>query len=292
MSLTAFLETIFDRYDYTCFSATLKGTTVKPAVLDSVSDITEFFCINALDGFKDNAPTREWHKLHIPRRADVNVEKFRTFLIESDTLPVERQIKYFERLGMPYTAATFSGSKSVHFLITLTDTISKEKYAELNNRLHQAVNFADSSAKNASRLSRLPGQVRHSSGLTQSLLSLKSRVSIEELEAFLEFSGARTTSRLSNEESTEGRCNPRNRQRLKFLSAENAAFLETGSLGKHTSRHGALVSLAGALAFLEFDESTIEEKLAQAAEKCGLSSERDRNVEKEIRDILLWVRRK
>jgi hypothetical protein len=176
-----FLKVVFDyETDSTCFAAHNKGTTVS-----KVGEFkqTEYFCINALDAEVDNEPSEPWHHFSVPRRANINVTKHRTFLLEFDAGTGHEQDAIVTASGVPYSACTFSGSKSRHYLITLeTPLRSKYEYDTVAKRLFKAfegqVGF-DTSTKNCSRLSRLPGTVRSSTGLKQTLISLNGQVNNE-----------------------------------------------------------------------------------------------------------------
>lgn len=161
MDRNAFLKLLFDKNQQTCFAATPYDTaiSIEPAP-DSL-----WFSINAMH----------------TSRADANVECFRNFLIEIDSVPLNIQIDLV-RSKMPVSSIVYSGGKSYHFLVSLQDALPNEaEYRRVARGLLEAVPEADKSTKNPSRLSRLPGVVRPDTGLIQDLVYLGSRVPLAEL---------------------------------------------------------------------------------------------------------------
>ncbi len=197
-----FINVLFDAGDGICYGD-FKANKVYSDVqcLDG-----EFFCINALSTeFDYGYESREYFDLNTPRRADVNVTKFRNFLFEIDCLPVDDQLRIFNNCGIEFTSLVYSGGKSVHAIISLEKPLdavyhkdeSKYEYRELWERLAAKIDlearslgyeypkgkssFIDSACKNPSRLSRSPDVLRDN-GNIQTLISLKSRISLESLE--------------------------------------------------------------------------------------------------------------
>lgn len=182
MTMQAFLATIFDPEDAICFTNTPNGA----GVYQDVTPADLFYAINALDGAADRNPTQPWHAADRPRRADVNVTKFRTFMLELDSLPICEQRHYMDSLKVPYSAIVFSGSRSLHFLTVLTQPLPNyDAYMDISRRLHRLVEKADHSSKNPSRLSRLPFRVRPDTGKEQELVYLGERIELADLECIL-----------------------------------------------------------------------------------------------------------
>lgn len=175
-----FLELLFNVGEASCFTESPYGWKV--SLGPRAEDL--YFCVNALHGQKDLAPVKEWHKEYQPRRADANVVSHRNFLLELDEVPLDEQVKYVTDL-VPVSSIVYSGGKSYHFIISLTEPVSATKYKELARRLHRLVKKADRQCKNASRLSRLPGVWRPDTGKKQELVELRSRIELSDLEAVL-----------------------------------------------------------------------------------------------------------
>lgn len=181
---------MFDDGDHTCYSDSAKGTSVASAFTHEQPS-EQFTCLNALDGLRDNNPTEAYHSPDVPRRADANVVKLRSFLVEFDKRAIDDQIEFVvEQAKMPYSLMTFSGGKSVHFLICLEEPLATvAEYKSVAVRLYAALggkaNGLDEQNKNPSRFTRTPNGVRKPDGPTQALLDIRARVPIAELEAWL-----------------------------------------------------------------------------------------------------------
>ncbi len=92
---------------------------------------------------------------------DSDITQHRFLLIESDRLPIETQLAFYSKLRLPISAILSSGGKSVHCWVHIGSD-GQESYkasAEKIVSLLKPFGF-DTSNKNPSRLSRLPGAVR------------------------------------------------------------------------------------------------------------------------------------
>lgn len=89
-----------------------------------------------------------------------NVTDYRYTLIESDNLPIEKQIALIKELQLPVATLTYSGGKSVHAIVHV-DADTQQKYKERVQRMYQICIrnglTVDTQNKNPSRLSRLAG---------------------------------------------------------------------------------------------------------------------------------------
>lgn len=191
LTIFQFFGCLFDVGEYTCITASPKGTEVG-AIFDLRYPLG-FFSINPLEAHKDHNPTEDWHRPDRGRRADCNVTKFRNILIEMDKVPLELQDQLIAEKGVPYSTAVYSGGKSIHYIISLvTPCAGQKEYKRLVERVYRAVGktLVDIANKNPSRLSRLPGHFRQDTGHIQKLLAVKGRVPNEMLETWLEVNGA------------------------------------------------------------------------------------------------------
>lgn len=104
---------------------------------------------------------------------DENVTEFRATLIESDTIPVERQFAIVNELQLPCLAQVVTGNKSGHSIVRV-DARNMEEYRERVKFIREVLNQngmeLDASNGNPSRLSRLPGVYRD--GRKQYLVSV------------------------------------------------------------------------------------------------------------------------
>lgn len=119
-----------------------------------------FTCINQLSG----------------NRKDDNVSVFRNFLVELDNTPIAQQQKLITDLNMPFSTATFSGNKSIHFIISLEHPlIDKDQYDDTAYMLYQVIPGIDKSNKNCSRFTRTAGALRDGDK-EQTLVSINKRI--------------------------------------------------------------------------------------------------------------------
>lgn len=186
-----FFTILFDAGQHTSFAAHKKGTKVYPVSSHGSKPWANLFTINALHPSQDLKPTEEYHHADKPRRADHNVVCYRNILVEMDHMPVDEQMDFINDLGMPYSVATFSGSKSIHFIISLEEAlVSENEYRHLCERVHKALGgkeVVDVACKNPSRFSRFPNMPRNDKdNVIQTLLGLRSRVHNQDLLTWIE----------------------------------------------------------------------------------------------------------
>lgn len=94
---------------------------------------------------------------------DINVSDYRYVLIESDSLPVERQNALVRELELPVVTLTHTGGKSLHAVVRV-DAKDREEYRKRVAFIFDVCRKngldIDKSCKNPSRLSRFPGFMR------------------------------------------------------------------------------------------------------------------------------------
>ncbi len=103
-----------------------------------------------------------------------NVAEFRHALVESDSLPVDKQVAIIRELRLPVTALVSSGGKSAHAVVR----VDAKDYDEYRRRVDELYRICrenglavDTQNKNPSRLSRMPGVMR--GGRRQWLMGLR-----------------------------------------------------------------------------------------------------------------------
>lgn len=191
MENTDFFNILFDKDQSTSFSEHFKGTKVFPVSNHLSHSSSNFFTINALHPTQDLKPTADYHSPSIPRRADHNTVCYRNILIEMDKIPLKEQMQLMLKIGVPWSTAVYSGSKSIHFIISLETPIQDEStYRRLVERLYRAMggsDIVDTANKNPSRFSRFPNAIRSDKGnKTQYLVSVKKRVPNDLLISWIE----------------------------------------------------------------------------------------------------------
>lgn len=104
---------------------------------------------------------------------NANVTEYRYALVESDTVPYEKQLSMIRQMKLPYAAIVTSGHKSVHAIVHIDAGTDYDLYRKRVEELYAYVRTQgfepDTANKNPSRLSRLPGARRGDS--QQSLIS-------------------------------------------------------------------------------------------------------------------------
>jgi hypothetical protein len=108
-----------------------------------------FFAINPVMEIGDN-------------RKKENISAMKNFLFESDTLPIDKQKALLKKNKDIISMATYSGNKSIHFIIQIKDipeTIDEYRYVWklLKDKYFQS---ADTQCNDCLRLSRTPEAVR------------------------------------------------------------------------------------------------------------------------------------
>jgi hypothetical protein len=122
-------------------------------------------------------------------REDRNCKAFRNFLMEMDVGPLKEQIAYIQKLGLPYSAAVFSGGKSIHFLVALEENLeTEERWRHVNHWMLSILTLADQKCQNPSRSIRIPGAYREKDNpeKKQRLVEAKERIKFADLLAWLE----------------------------------------------------------------------------------------------------------
>lgn len=93
-----------------------------------------------------------------------NVTAFRFALVESDTMPIDKQNAVIRELELPVACLVHSGGKSLHAIVRI-DAANYEEYRKRVDYLYNVCSKngfkVDSQNRNPSRLSRMPGIVRN-----------------------------------------------------------------------------------------------------------------------------------
>lgn len=184
--LAEYLNVIFDQDDYVCYvveayqrepgekwlpTGGYWGRTAGQILqaLNNTHDIAQalgdynpeagaWVCVNPVDG---------------NGRKNENITDYRYLLVESDEDEVERQYGIMKALNLPLAAVVSSGNKSIHGIVHI-DATDMRQYRERVNKVFDECKRAglhvDSSTRNPSRLSRLPGFYR--GGKLQALLDV------------------------------------------------------------------------------------------------------------------------
>ena len=207
MNTENFLNALFCSEEGVCI-----GDFKAKHVSSDKNRIGQFFCINPLALDHDKFLNKETNEIEIrqkPRRADLNVTKYKSFLFEIDNIDLESQLHIFDNCKIEFTSIVYSGGKSYHAILSLEQPLEvnartiegvsfykrtweriaayiDSKAVELGVELPEgAQGFVDRACKNPSRLSRLPGAIR-SNGNLQELIHFGSKISNDAFADLLE----------------------------------------------------------------------------------------------------------
>jgi len=150
-----FLDVLFDFDDKIAFGMD-DGSACKP--IDPLPDWlytkANKFCINPLHTWRNTG----------------NVTAINSFLFEIDRdadgnqIPIKQQVKMFLDSGLPYTTMVYSGTKSVHCIVRLTEPVEGDWFRswwEAINRVLTAKGLPiDAATMKIPQLSRVPGSIR------------------------------------------------------------------------------------------------------------------------------------
>ena len=93
-----------------------------------------------------------------------NVTDFRYALVESDSMPIDKQNAIYKELELPIAALVHSGNKSLHAIVKV-DAGNYDEYRKRVDYLYKVCQkngiVVDTQNRNPSRLSRMPGFIRN-----------------------------------------------------------------------------------------------------------------------------------
>lgn len=214
-----------------------------------------------------------------------NVACYRNFLVEMDTGTMEEQEHYIEQvLKMPFTTKVFSGKKSYHYIISLSEPLAnKNEYDSVVRLLYGVVGIMDNSCGKSCNLSRTAGAVRVSTegerGAVQRLVEARERVSQGELKDWLFKRPNLPPPALNGQPITRSIVTP-GQAYLPLGKASKA--LIAGELPKG-SRHEALKKLMVNMLHCGYQIEYVAFKLHEIAEKMGLERHDD------VPNLIKWA---
>lgn len=128
-----------------------------------------FLCLNAVKGW----------------RRDDCITSCRTFLWEVDVGTLSSQREYIRSLGIPCSAAIYSGNKSIHYITVLDEPVDIKTYRLLFKWVNNIGTLIDWQCGNPSRSVRIPGAIRPDTNKKQMLIEIGNRVKLDDLMAYL-----------------------------------------------------------------------------------------------------------
>ncbi len=186
--LGKYYDTLFDADESVCFAWRTKDWAVT-SLSKWQEQRSPWISVNPLFPDRDNDPESSllpFANAALARRADCNVSVFRNILIEMDTGPVKEQWEIIRDCGMPFTTSTFSGGKSIHFVISLIDPCNdRTAYDELVALIHLAIpTKIDTACKNPSRLTRNPSVINPKHNREQKLIEVREKITQSEIKSW------------------------------------------------------------------------------------------------------------
>lgn len=165
-----YYDTLFNADEGVCWGKTVYDTAVCPlAFFTDTNKLYPFVSINPLK----------------TSRADANVTEHRNILCEFDTGTIAEQADALQASGLPYSTLVYSGSKSLHAIVSLEYPCKdRAEYDALVKRIYAKLPNVDKSGKNPSRFSRAPNAIRDN-GMQQSLMEVKQRIPWDVLDLWL-----------------------------------------------------------------------------------------------------------
>lgn len=239
--------------------------------------------IRDLDTTSVWAPGKLWvtcnpFKPKTKRRSPVidYLKTYRNFVIEFDKGSIEEQKSIVTNLNIPYATIVFSGNKSLHVVISLTEGVDLQQYRDLANRLKIAVPQCDGACLEPARLTRLPYNTR------QPLVDLGDRVSLKTLNEWLNSKGA-TQYKIEKKrrvQTTQGQLFGASLtyKSLKFLSGQTPKE-EAHDASRHTIKN---------LFEIGMDFEAIIDTLVECRQR-ALPDEPIYNSERAVRRLVTWV---
>lgn len=193
----SFFEVLFDKEDYFCTGSVFENKVVSVFGRSLAEELAEaFFTANPINSQVNF--NKKYDPL-VPRRSDINVTKFRNFLFEMDSINLEDQMKLLKECEISWGTITFSGSKSLHAILSLQDPLnldpheknSVQEYKDTWKKIAAYLNskafelgickknqlVIDASCKNPSRFTRYPNFLRPETGMVQKVEYIGSRMS-------------------------------------------------------------------------------------------------------------------
>lgn len=194
------LNLLFNENERTCVGGAKATEIVSPFEIQG-----EYYAVNPHASVDLDYKKKSYYSYMKPRRSDVNVNQFRNFVFEIDSLSLEDQQKLISACDIDFSAIIYSGGKSYHCILCLEKSLGGvhtkngiDHYKKIWSRVAafidskaiemglSSVNVVDPSCKNPSRFTRYPEY--HSEGRKRQdvLWAADARICGDEFNALLE----------------------------------------------------------------------------------------------------------
>ena len=285
----AYLSKLFKPGDGLCYTSLDKGTAVVPfeEALE-LRPARNFVSVNPLLINEDRMPTADWHNAGVGRRADVNVSAYRNFLLEFDEDSLAEQLFEVRSKELPFATLTFSGGKSLHAVVALTESVgSPAAYAHVHKCLRYIFWRTDPTCRNPSRLTRVAGARRlcdDGPEREQELYELRKPIKVDQLERYINRFRSHIYRCMDREQEEQHKrvrdIEARGGGGLLAVDPKTMAFLESGETPAK-SRHARLVAAAFELMECGVDYVEALRLLEKAADLAGITADPKRAREAE-----------
>ena len=172
------INVLFNEDEHTCMGTMWENKTFPVKKLEAEQE--EYVSINPMK----KGTTRK----------GINVIAFRNFLFEMDEFNKKDQANIMKQSGLPISAVTDSGNKSIHFILSLEVPLEdRTQYTAwfkcIRETLVKYGAVIDPACKDPGRFTRAPFGTRSSNGATQKVYKVKHRISRKEMEDWFEKEG-------------------------------------------------------------------------------------------------------
>lgn len=172
------------------------------------------------------------------KRESANCTAYRNIIIEFDDLPLDQQLDFVKNKQLPVSAIVFSGNKSCHFVIALTQDIGPEEYRKwflwITNILEGR---NDRALQGPASFTRIGGAIRDDEktkgSIRQQIIYLGERINPVFLAAYLDH-------HKDKEPKKEKKTRKAEAYGYKSLNPLTKRFIETGESNPHIARHEQL----------------------------------------------------
>lgn len=134
--LNRFLSILFDRNESVWVKRDYSGVCHSIPLIKAITTLEAWRClyptstgtlIGLNPAIQDGLPHQR-----------ASTDTLRNFLIEMDHLTFKEQVDLIVESKLPFSAATFSGNKSIHFVISLEEPVTESEYKIIANKLKYA----------------------------------------------------------------------------------------------------------------------------------------------------------
>lgn len=217
-----------------------------------------------------------------------NLTRYKNIVVEFDALGPKAQLNFVKKVELPYAMATFSGNKSIHFIISCSDGFSSlDEYTWYARAVYYVLGGSpDPKCKNPNRLTRVPNALRRlddGSEVEQTYLEGGARVRKAELHNWLLTQPLvrNKFQKFLRAEEEQERLNAERQARVEASGPTPIPKIYQDMLKDGVphpdapGRHDSLVKFGAWLIHNGYDDSDLETYIQQAADSLGIGHRSD-----------------